>query len=155
MSRVSEVRRSFWIKHLNSTKFLQMRKRMISSSCDDDIFIVIFFDMKTQKKVKPLKKACVVKKGALVASPRCPQPPSLGLWISTVDSCVSIVGSPGGQTHALVHGGRSAVGGRGRCPGKAFDMHKTSRPAAESQHRQQDPPPLIPPSPRPLPPTQL
>lgn len=32
------------------------------------------------------------------------------LWISTVDSCVSILGLPGAETHTLTHHGRSRAG---------------------------------------------
>lgn len=106
-------------------------------------FFLSYKDAEKSKTIFFKKKGCVIKKRSScgVTSPLYSPPPSPGLWISSVDSCVSIAGSPGGQTRALVHGGRSAVGGRGRRPGKAFDMHKTSRPAAESQHRQQEPPP--------------
>lgn len=37
-------------------------------------------------------------------------PPPLRLWISSVDSCVSIVGLPAAQTHSLRHRGGSTVG---------------------------------------------
>lgn len=70
--------------------------------------------------------------------------PPRRLWISTVDSCVSIAGLPGGQTHALVHGGRSTVGmGRQRKP---LICIKTSRLPPQSQCSQPPPLPLIQPN---------
>lgn len=36
--------------------------------------------------------------------------PPWRVWINTVDSCVSILGLPGTETHTLTHRGRSRVG---------------------------------------------